>query len=284
MLRFLIILLLFTSCNCRGNNKRRHAAEPARPPAFRFDTHSPATVYRLPEKLNEISGISPVSESLIACIADEKGIVYFYDMRLREIVHEIRFTDKGDFEDLVVTGDVIYVLNSNGEIWTIAQYMDAKRTVSSSRLQIEQPFELEGLCAKDTYLLTAAKFYHNKKRNSRTLLPVWPVSLPSMQVAAPLFLIPDNVGDISKPNLPFHTSAICFDSTANEFLLLSTFTKLLLRCSTSGEIIQRIVLPENLFTQPEGLCITAGGQLLISNEGKEGKATVIVFNPKKNQQ
>jgi hypothetical protein len=249
--------------------------------SFRYNLLSPDKRYELPAVLKEISGVAAVNDSIIACVGDELGIVYFYNLAAGQISGQLNFTAKGDFEDLTIIGDTMYVLNSHGTIWVVKNYRHPNPQIMSYPLNIEKPFELEGLYHRGNTLYTAAKYYHNKKRDSKGDLPVWPLSLPSMIVQLPVFSFPDFVHDSSGTEQPFHTSAILYDEKQKEWLAISTHTKVFLRCNEKGQIIERQILTAQEFSQPEGLCFTPSGNLLISNEGREGPPTILLFTPKK---
>lgn len=47
--------------------------------------------FELPESLKEVSGISHIDDSKLACIQDEKGSIYIYDLNLESVTREIQF-------------------------------------------------------------------------------------------------------------------------------------------------------------------------------------------------
>src|SRR5690554_5687560 len=86
-----------------------------------YDLDQPSLVYDLPIDLDEVSGIVWMNDTTIACIEDNKGTVFFYNLRKEQIQHTIDFKDKGDFEDLVKVGSVFYALQSNGTLYKVDQ-------------------------------------------------------------------------------------------------------------------------------------------------------------------
>ena len=67
-------------------------------------------LFKLKKELKEISGISFFNDTTIACIEDEKGVVYFYDIKNKAISGLEKFKKKGDFEDVVYHKEMFYVL------------------------------------------------------------------------------------------------------------------------------------------------------------------------------
>jgi hypothetical protein len=272
-----IAVVLCCSChtNTHKNEVRTEAAQD-----FPYDIQSPDKTFILPDKLIEISGIAAVTDNIIACIADEKRIIYFYNLHNNTVENKIRFADEGDFEDLTIINDTIYALDSKGIIWVIKNFKE-QPVISSFPLAIQQPFELEGLCHRQDTLFIAAKYYHNKKRDEAGNLPVWKVPISNRQVSKILFDVYDMVKpDNSHEQIPFHTSALLYNETNAEWLFISSHSRAFMRCNYKAAVIQIQKLPEEKFTQPEGICITPSGNVLISNEGKDNSATILLFTNK----
>jgi hypothetical protein len=274
------IILFFFVCSCTQNaphNKIKKTSDVD----FSFNLKSPDKKFELPDALHEISGVAVVNDSIVACIADEKGMIYFYNLNNSSIDNKLKFADKGDFEDLTIIGDTIYALDSKGVIWSIKNYNNDAQ-IELHILAIEEPFELEGLCQRKDSLFIAAKYYHNKKRDEKGTLPVWKLS-QEIQIEEPLFSLPDFVEPPGKSSVPFHTSAFIFDEVNGQWYCLSTHTKALIQCDYTGRIIAVRALSEKIFSQPEGICFTKSGDLLISNEGKDGAASILLFTNKNNK-
>ena len=51
-----------------------------------YNLSAPDRVYILPKKLKEISGITEIDSSRIACIQDEREIVFIYDLNSGQII------------------------------------------------------------------------------------------------------------------------------------------------------------------------------------------------------
>jgi len=247
---------------------------------FPFNISIPDKRYELPKKLNEISGVAAVNDSIIACVADEKGVVYFFNLNSNIIDNEIVFSGKGDFEDLTIVGDTIYILDSKGVIWSIKKFTQ-QPLISSIQLNIDKPFELEGLCHRGDTLFVAAKYYHNEKRDSEGRLPIWKISMASMLLYSPLFYLPDIIKPPGSVSIPFHTSAFLFNEINKEWIFISTHSKWMIRCGYYGNILSTQSLSAQEFTQPKGICFNPSGNLLISNEGRDGVASILLFTRKK---
>ena len=55
----------------------------------------------------------------IACVQDEKGTVYVYDIHKDKLKESVDFGRNKDYEAIANVNDTIYVLKSNGTIYEI---------------------------------------------------------------------------------------------------------------------------------------------------------------------
>ncbi|MEH6408604.1 MAG: hypothetical protein V7767_15110, partial [Leeuwenhoekiella sp.] len=76
----------------------------------------------LPKSLKEVSGITWLDDSNIACIEDEDGMVFIYNLDKKKIEKEIEFGKEGDYEGVTVVGEDLYVLRSDGTIFEIENF------------------------------------------------------------------------------------------------------------------------------------------------------------------
>ena len=55
-------------------------------PSFHYSIAHPDALFEMEDALTEISGISYLSNGLLACEQDEKGTLYLYDLHKRSVV------------------------------------------------------------------------------------------------------------------------------------------------------------------------------------------------------
>ena len=120
--------------------------------------YSITNTWELPQSLNEVSGISWVAEDLIACIQDEDGIIFIYDLGKKKIVKEISFAEPGDYEGIAVADKDAYVMRSDGLLYHIKNYQESHKKVSKSQTNFLAENNLESL-------------FYNQKNNSLLTLP-----------------------------------------------------------------------------------------------------------------
>ena len=259
---------------------------------------SPDKKYTLPAILNEISGITPLNENEIACVQDESGIIYIYDMRTSAITKEYKTGLIGDYEGIALVGNTIYMLRSDG---VLIEYPDFR----SPNMKIKEYFlnlpsaNNEGLCydMKNYRLLIAAKIKPGKDKENKDIRYIYSFDLKT-KVPSNVPILKLNIEDIEKKakqlNYPiphktnkktgekinmfnFRPSEIAVHPVNGNLYILSANEKLLLMIDTAGEIENLIRLDPVLFNKAEGLAFFTNGDMLISNEAQKGKPTLLTF-------
>jgi hypothetical protein len=238
----------------------------------------------MPKALKEISGIQYKDETNIVCVEDNKGIIYFYNPRKEKITDEIIFNGKGDYEDLVTLNEDYYILRSDGFIY--------KKTAGKN--SIEYKIELgatnnpEGMCLdkRNNRILIACK---DKGGNDLTFYQkaVYSFSLQNYTLSQNPVLVIDiknlNLGEeqkhLQKDLENFSPSGIAINPISGHIYIISARGNILLVLEEKGEIIFVKKLPPKVFSQPEGICFSPSGDLIISNEGKDGPGTILRFKP-----
>ena len=79
--------------------------------------------WRLPDRLNEISGLALTSNGRLFAVGDEVAIIYELDYDRGRIVKRFALGKpvvKGDFEGIAVVDDLIYLTTSAGRVYIAA--------------------------------------------------------------------------------------------------------------------------------------------------------------------
>jgi len=229
----------------------------------------PTEQFELSKELNEISGLTLLSDSEIAAVQDEKGKIYILSTQDGKILKEIEFGKKGDYEGITKYKKHFYVLKSNGSIYKVDKSGDAKEYA----LKQNKGYDFEGLCldAVNKRLLVACKEHGNKDK--RDAFYIYSFSLETKEYEKkPAYKIKR-----SKVNDNFKPSGIAIHPNGNIYVL-SSFSKTLCVLSKSGEILEVTKLNKSIFNQPEGITFNSKGDLYISNEKKNDIPTLLKFN------
>jgi hypothetical protein len=243
-----------------------------------YDFSKPDLTIELPKELEEISGISLINDSVIAAISDEKPFLYLYHLKEKRIVQKTKIQNGNDFEDVCICGDAVFILQSNGILWKVKNY-NSTPIISSINLPFEKPFELEGMCQNNTRdsLFIAAKYWHQTANNKKNELPVWAFSIVNDELKSNPILPINSKVVFEEKKRNFQTSAIAKIGNPNYWLAISTNDKYIVALDGFGEVKSIKALDPQIFTQPEGITIDNSGTIYISNEDKNGVATILKF-------
>jgi len=263
-----------------------------------FDLEHPAEIIKLPQKLHEISGITFYRKKELACVQDEKGVVYFYDLKKDKLRNTIPFAKDKDYEGITNVNDTLYVLCSNGEISEIDS-KNEEGIVNTYSTFLSKDNNCEGICfdKKRHQLLIACKGKPEKGTAAKGMKTVYRFNLDTrMLEKTPAYTIdPDSVfkniaaeavnffdrlfkKSFSSSTFLFEPSEICIDPLTDDVYLLSSVGKTILALTNDGKIKFAVRLDPEIYKQPEGLAFNSDGSMFISDEGRGGKANLIKIN------
>jgi hypothetical protein len=155
-----LLTVVFMSIFSCGNttDKTSHSADIKSVNAIGYNLSDPDNTILLPYILNEISGITIIDSSSVACIQDENGIVFIFDMLKNEIKKQFFFHTDGDYEGITSVNDTLYVLRSDGVLFEILNSGSSGYTKEIFTTGIPA-MDNEGLCydQKANRLLIAPK-------------------------------------------------------------------------------------------------------------------------------
>jgi uncharacterized protein YjiK len=290
LLPAIVIILTITLCSVLHGQNTTKPSDNSLPG---YNIKKPDLTYILPFQLNEVSGIVLADQSTVACVQDENGIIFLYDLNTRKITRTIAFQGNGDYEDIARAGNNYYILRSDGMLFEVA----AGKTIQIKALSATAiPYNnLEGLFfdQKNNMLLIAPKDSPEKGTVDKSKPSVYGFDLTKRSLLSnPVFVfdmkamrkfVSDNKIVLSKDedkkyDFKFEPSAIALHPVTNRLYILSGSENLLFVFSIRGEPESVIILDRNMFTQPEGICFFSNGDMLISNEGSGKQPTLLRFN------
>jgi uncharacterized protein YjiK len=238
----------------------------------------------LDDKLHEISGMAylPGTETMLA-ENDEKGTIYTVDFKNKTIEpNKMKFGGKGDYEDIVHTDSIEYLLVSTGSVVEVKMGKDSVDT-QEFNLGIPGTNEFEAMyldSAKKGLILLCKQCDHEKDKiraayrydlKTKTFSDsvVYEIDIAAIQT-----LLNDDKAE-------FKPSAAAINPMTHKLFIVASVGKVLVIASLDGKVEQVFKLDPQLFNQPEGLTFAPNGDLYISNEGGTGIATILKFDYKK---
>lgn len=275
-------------------------------PAFEYNLSKPEKSFVLPAILNEISGITTINQNQIACVQDEMETIFIYDLNKASIVKEYLSNLKGDYEEIALVDNTMYLLRSDGVIIEHTDYTAASTKIKEYELNLPSNNN-EGLCydKKNNRLLIAAKSQSGKGAKNKEFRLIYGFDL-SDKKAKPKQIFKLRIEEIEAKAIalgipiPFKTvkktgkqisdfyfrpSSIAVHPFDHLIYILSSKDKLLLIMDENGSINNLFALDPVLFNKAEGITFLPDGDMLISNEAQAGKPTLLKFkyNKKKKQ-
>lgn len=270
-----------------------------------YNLGNPDHRYTMPASLEEISGISWTGKGTLACIQDEDGIIYCYNLEKEKVVSKAKFGKDGDYEDISIVKNTAYVLKSNGHIFRVKNFKKDEIKVKRYKTPLSNKNDAEGMVydSSESRLLIACKGSPSieKENPHKGYRAVYSFDLGTNQLLEePVYLIDlrkiegykdqgnftqassklAKILGITDPYGNFRPSGIAIHPLTDEIYMISSVGKLLVVLDREGYILGVQALDPNLFRQPEGICFSPEGVLYISNEGRGGKGYVLKFKPK----
>lgn len=289
----IVFIMTFSAC--------REKSYPNNEKVIGYNLTDPDVSLKLPHILREISGLTYIDSSSFACIQDEKGVIYIYDFQKDKIKRKFKFNIKGDYEGITRVDSTIYVLRSDGTLFEIADFgnKDFKLNTYSTGIPTNNN---EGLCYDpDNHRLLIAckgkagngKEFKEKREiyafdlTTRTLStePVFDFDLKTIKEFARQQKYPDRVRNKKKgknagPEIKFMTSDIGIHPITKKLFVLSAFDHMLFIFNRNGTIEHIEKLNPEIFIQAEGIAFQPNGEMLITNEGRDKRSTLLRFKYK----
>lgn len=278
ILTAILTLLTFSACS---KGEKKYGSPPG------YDFSQPVT-YKMPEELEEISGIAfyPGSKELMYAIQDEEGKLFFWKNGNPGSVDHVSFGKHGDYEDLGLTNNFAIILRSDGILFTfpIQEVKEgALKSVKEWKSLIPEG-EYEGLYAdhmsNDLYVL-CKNCGADKKTGflSGYILHLDEQGAPAL--TGNFKINTQTIPDLT-PKSGLRASALTFNKQTKEWYILSSVHKILIIADERWKPKQIIHLNPSLFPQPEGITFDIDNNLYISNEaGNTATGTVLKFVLKK---
>ncbi len=249
-----------------------------------YNLASPDKVFLLPYDLEEISGLSYFRDSIIVAVQDEVGKLFFYDYRQGKLLDDFSFGSEGDYEGVEVVDTMIYTVKSNGRLYAINTLT---KEVYQVKTKLTSKNNVEGLAydSKNHQLILACKASPSIGGKTQKGRAFYAYNLSTEEFSnKPLF-------DVTKKEIKsffekesveiavteFKPSGIAIHPITGQIYILAHGGRLLVVLNQRYEIIGASSLRHRLFRQPEGICFTPEGDLMISNEGQKDRATLLYY-------
>lgn len=262
----LFIVLSFQACSRQGKSFV--------PPVPGYSTANKQVIV-LDKELLEISGMFYLPDTRIAAINDEDGKIFLINSTTGDYT-VTKFGRKRDYEDIVMVGDYYYVLESNGNIHRVP--VATANTEEEFEFPREKKIEFESLYYDPN--LVKLVLVSKEQRETKKGVIAYTFSLDSLQFSDDILYeirrkeihlyLKDN-------NAQFKPSAAAIHPILKKLFIVASVGKAILQTTLDGKIDGAWQMNPDQFPQAEGICFAPNGDMFISNEGVDGKATILKF-------
>jgi uncharacterized protein YjiK len=278
---FTIIIFLFCITACTQQNSEQQASDMDNPQDFPYQLSAPDDKYMLPSELEEVSGLAYLKDGVLAAVQDEKATIYLYDTKNTSVIDRIKFGKSGDYEDLALKKDTVFVLRSDGQLTKVSlNGATAQAEVINTPLSARN--DVEGLAydPENERLLLACKGFSGIAADDPANRAIFAFDLKTNKLdTAPAFLIPvSEVKKLAENKANFRPSGIAIHPVSGLIYVVASVGKVLIVLNKNGSIEAVQPLPARYFRQPEGICFAPNGDMFISNEGKGNMASILRYN------
>jgi len=288
------LFLIFSCLSMLGCGHPADRGNPStnirKPNPVGYDLSNPDKTIFLPPILYEISGITAIDSTFVACVQDENGIVFIFDMVKNEISDQFTFHYPGDYEGIAKASGAFYVLRSDGALF---ETRNDKSSVSAQQLPatVGSSAEHEGLCydRRNHRLLIVPKNNPDRGPGYEKKHPVYALDLQNDKDAATEvfeFDLPEITRYAAENNIKVRdeeklislmVSDIGIHPITNMLYVISAVNRMLFVFDDDGTITYMEELRPDLFNMPEGISFLDSGDMLISNEGRTNPASIMLF-------
>lgn len=233
--------------------------------------------FTMPASLLEISGIAfyHFNSDTVYSIQDEDGKLFrqAWDVKKQK---NMKFGPKGDYEELAIMGEKVFILKSNGSIYSFAitealkkesdQVKESKHVLPKAEYEgmyaDEKASKIYVICKtcsvdKKAKQVTGYVLDYDLARDSITLNGTFKIDLNQIKRLNP------------EAKTSLNPSALTRNPSTNEWYILASANKQLVITDEQWKIKEVHRLNSSTFNQPEGIAFDKNLNLFISNEGDE---------------
>ena len=274
MYSFLVVLLGFGLAGC--------AAAQAAGALSHYDPAGPASHrIALPSALAEISGLAYTPDGRLLAHGDEQAVVYQIDLSSGRPMKRFGIGGPGgpllgDFEDIQVVGDRIFLVTSKGEILEAREGGDGETSHPLRQGRgLGGACEVEGMTwdeGSQSLLLLCKQAKGKHWKGQVVILAVSPDT--GEFEPEPRLVIPEAELRRVTGATSFAGSAITRHPRTGTYLMLAGSQRVYAEIDSAGKVLGGGTLSPERHRQPEGIAIAPDLTLLISDEAAGRTATI----------
>lgn len=243
-----------------------------------------ATHWKLPRRLEEISGLAMTVDNRLLAHGDEKGIIYEIDYRDGVIVKAFQLSDVADpvaddFEGIATVDDQVYLVTSSGRLYECSEG-DAGESVlyNTYATGVGRDFEIEGLAydASQRALLLMGKGSRRADLKEQLVIYHWSIDekqlIEGAHTVIPVIEFSRHIGEKK-----FQPSGIERHPVSGNYFVVAARQRSIAEVTPDGQVVAAKQFPAEWHRQAEGISFAADGTLIIADEGVGRKARLTLY-------
>jgi len=251
-----------------------------------YDLQAEVTArWKLPKRLQEISGLAMTHDQRLLVHDDEKGKIFELDYRTGSIVKDFKLADQGgsvadDFEGIAVgASGWLYLVTSAGRLYEFSEGDDEEKVpFKVYTTGVGRDCEIESLAydANERALLMMCKNPLSPQQKGLLTIYRWSVDRKEL-VAGGHTTIP--IGEFSRhiKGNKFQPSGLELDPASGHYLVVAARQRAVAEITPSGRVLAVIKLANKWHRQAEGITLGADGTLIVADEGGKKRANLTLY-------
>ncbi|HVF82359.1 MAG TPA: SdiA-regulated domain-containing protein [Flavisolibacter sp.] len=237
----------------------------------------------LGKALNEISGIYfKNDDSSLLAVADSKEKIFQINLKtkkLKDYTEKVVASDS-DLEDIVKVDTAIFLLSSKGVLFEVPEKATDTSGVKiyDSGVSGSNDFETLYYDPSANGLIMLCKTCGREKGTGVRTAFRFDLRTRSFDSSALFTISRGEIKTLLKnADAKFEPSAAAIHPVNKRLYILSSAGHLLVITDTRGQVAEAYDLNPDIFPQAEGIAFAPNGDMYITNEGKYGKPTLLLF-------
>ena len=249
-----------------------------------------ATHWKLPGRLEEISGLAMTHDNRLMAHNDEKAVIHEIDYRKGEIVKAFQLADmknpvNGDFEGIATVKDQVYLVTSSGRIFEGSRGADGESVLYNIYATgVGTDYEIEGLAydGSQRVLLLMCKSPRREELKEQLVIYRWSTDekqlIEDAHIVIPVIEFTRHID-----GKEFQPSGIERHPVSGNYFVIAARQRAIAEITPGGQVVVVKRFPAEWHRQPEGITFAVDGTLIVADEGSGKKARLTLYPVSENR-
>ena len=243
-----------------------------------------ATHWKLPEHLEEISGLAMTRDDRLLAHNDERGIIFEINYQNGSIAKAFQMTDMknpvaSDFEGIATIDDQIYLVTSSGRLYECREGTAGESVLFNVYTTgVGRDCEIEGLAYAENQrtLLLMCKDARSADMEGKLAVYHWSIDEKQLKKDAHTVIPVDEFSQHIKGK-KFQPSGIERHPVSGNYFIVAARQGAIAEITPGGKVIAVREFPAQWHRQAEGITFAADGTLIIADEGAGKRARLTLY-------